>query len=278
VKLISDQITEQVSFLVEEKEGKKTFYIEGIAAQAGVANRNRRFYPPDVLGREIDKYIEDKVKTGSALGELAHPDNPSLNLDRVSHIFRSVRRDNNDWYAKAALVETPCGKIAEGLLQAGARIGFSTRGLGSLKQDEKNGYSIVQNDYKLAVLADLVADPSAPNAFVKGVLEGVEFYQKDDGSWAIEEHIDNLKKDLKKQTRAELAEDKSKVFLQFFDLLNMVQEDAGTLVGGLAVAAGVDSARAWDAWETARKRALREGHEAGDLRYIQSLAKRYLGL
>jgi hypothetical protein len=201
---------------------KKTFYIDGIAAQGGIPNRNRRLYPPEVLGREIDRYLEEKIKTGSAFGELSHPDTPSIHLDRVSHIFREVRREGNNWHGKAALCDTPCGAIARGLMESGGRLGFSTRGLGSLKEDPQNKWNVVQDDYKLAVLADLVADPSAPSAFVKGVLEGIEFHQTTDGEW-VAEAVEEIKKELKTKTVEQIKTDPAP-FFKFFDRLKAIHE------------------------------------------------------
>lgn len=221
MKLISEHIDRPLTFLTEDDKGRKRYYIEGIAAQAGVVNRNRRLYPPEVLAPEIERYIKEKIETGSAMGELGHPDTPAVHLDRVSHIFREVKRSGNDWVAKAALTDTPCGKIAEGLLESGARLGFSTRGLGSLKEDPANKWNVVQGDFKLAVLSDIVADPSAPSAFVKGVLEGIEFSQREDGEW-VAEAVHTLKKELKTKTIQELKDPAP--FYKFFKALKNLNE------------------------------------------------------
>lgn len=284
MRLISDFINEDVKLIAEDKEGKKTYYVEGIAAQAGIPNRNRRLYPPDVLAPEIDRYIKEKVETGSSFGELSHPDSPQIHLDRVSHIFREVKRDKNDWYAKAALTDTPCGSIARGLLEAGGRLGFSTRGLGTLKNDEKNGWNIVQSDYKLSVLADLVADPSAPSAYVKGVLEGITFHQTESGDWVAEkvaekvaEHIEDTKKELEKKSIEEIKRDASPTFNKFFEMLSLVQEEYGSERARLAKRANTTVARVDEVMRWAQIQALKEGR-ANDIDYIKTIVFNYLGV
>ena len=276
MKLITETIDQPVTFITEGTADKKITFIEGIAAQAGIPNRNRRIYPPEVLSREIDKYIREKVDTGSAMGELQHPQSPSLTLDRVSHIFREVKRTNNDWYAKAALTATPCGAIAEGLLQAGARIGFSTRGLGSLKEDPKNNWNVVQDDYKLAVLADLVADPSAPSAYVKGILEGIEFTMSESGEW-VAEYMDDEKKTFKSKHTEQLKDyvDNTKAFNKFFEMMNLIQEEDGATLAALAVQAKVDPNVVKQAWYTAAMMAARQNIKE-DRAYIEQLARQFL--
>lgn len=172
MKLITENI-EEIQVLTEEKDGKKNYYIEGIFLQGDLTNRNGRNYPVNILEREVAKYNESFVGTGRALGELGHPDGPTINLDRVSHKILSLKREGNNFIGKAKLLETPMGKIAKSLLDDGVKLGVSSRGLGSMT--EKNGVNYVGEDFMLATAADIVADPSAPDAFVEGIMEGKEW-------------------------------------------------------------------------------------------------------
>jgi len=171
MKLITENI-EEIQVLTEEADGKKNYYIEGIFLQGDLTNRNGRNYPVNILEREVTKYNENFVGTGRALGELGHPDGPTINLDRVSHKILSLKREDNNFIGKAKLLETPMGKIAKSLLDDGVKLGVSSRGLGSMT--EKNGVNYVGEDFMLATAADIVADPSAPDAFVDGIMEGKE--------------------------------------------------------------------------------------------------------
>ena len=172
MKLITEQI-ENVQILTEEKDGKKLLYIEGVFLQSELTNRNGRRYPFEVLNREVERYNEEYVKTKRALGELGHPDGPTINLDRVSHRITSLRAEGNNFIGKAQILDTPMGKIAKSLLDEGVQLGVSSRGMGSIEKQE--GISVVRDDFMLTTAADIVADPSAPDAFVNGIMEGKEW-------------------------------------------------------------------------------------------------------
>ena len=173
MKLIREEI-ESVEFLVEQKNGKKSMYIEGVFLQADMKNRNGRVYPMETLRREVGRYSENHITSGRALGELGHPEGPTVNLDRVSHKIVSLRESGSNFIGKAKILSTPMGKIASSLIEEGVKLGVSSRGVGSLQQT-KEGYSVVGEDFMLATAADIVADPSAPDAFVSGIMEGKEW-------------------------------------------------------------------------------------------------------
>jgi hypothetical protein len=173
MKLIKEEILD-VQFLVEENNGTKNHYIHGIFMQAEQKNRNGRVYPSRILMKEAARYNRDYIQKNRAFGELGHPSSPSINLDRVSHMITSLTPDGNNFIGKAKILDTPNGKIVKSLLDGGASLGVSTRGVGSLKPH--NGYQLVQDDFHLATAADIVADPSAPDAFVHGIMENYEFY------------------------------------------------------------------------------------------------------
>ena len=172
MKLIREEI-ESVEFLVENKNGKKSMYIEGVFLQADMKNRNGRVYPMETLRREVGRYSENHITSGRALGELGHPEGPTVNLDRVSHKIVSLKESGSNFIGKAKILGTPMGKIASSLIEEGVKLGVSSRGVGSLQQT-KEGYSVVGEDFQLATAADIVADPSAPDAFVDGIMEGKE--------------------------------------------------------------------------------------------------------
>ena len=173
MKLIREEI-EQVEIIVEQRNGKKNLYIEGVFLQGNIPNRNRRMYNGDLLEREVKRYNENFVTKGRALGELGHPDGPSINLDRVSHKIVSLQREGDNFIGKAKILSTPMGKIAESLLSDGVKLGVSSRGVGTLSPT-KEGYSLVNDDFALATADDIVADPSAPDAFVNGIMEGKDW-------------------------------------------------------------------------------------------------------
>ena len=172
MKLITE-LNDDVQCIVEEKEGQKKFFITGPFIQTEQQNRNGRIYGRGIMEKEVKRYNEQYVNTNRALGELGHPDGPSINLDRVSHKIVSLQQEGNDFIGKAEILGTPMGVIARNLLESGVRLGVSTRGMGSVAQ--KNGVTYVQDDFHLATAADIVADPSAPDAFVQGIMEGVEW-------------------------------------------------------------------------------------------------------
>lgn len=173
MKLIREEI-ENVEIIVESKNGKKSLYIEGVFLQGNIKNRNGRMYPMETLRREVSRYNESNVQTGRALGELGHPDGPTVNLDRVSHKIVSLKENGSNFIGKAKILSTPMGKIASSLLDEGVKLGVSSRGIGSLKMS-KEGVNMVGDDFMLATAADIVADPSAPDAFVEGIMEGKEW-------------------------------------------------------------------------------------------------------
>ena len=173
MKLIREEI-EQVEFIVENKNGKKSLFIEGVFLQGNIKNRNGRMYPMETLRREVSRYNENHVLQGRALGELGHPDGPTVNLDRVSHKIVSLRESGSNFIGKAKILSTPMGKIAESLISEGVKLGVSSRGIGSLRMT-REGINVVGEDFMLATAADIVADPSAPDAFVSGIMEGKEW-------------------------------------------------------------------------------------------------------
>ena len=174
MKLICETI-EDIKYITEKTEsGKKNLYIEGIFMQGDIVNRNKRTYSTDILEKEITRYTKDLIEKGRAYGELGHPNGPSINLDRVSHIITEMKRDGSNFIGKARIADTPMGNIARGIMESGGQLGVSSRGMGSIKEN-KNGIMEVQDDFYLATAADIVADPSAPDAFVHGIMEGVEW-------------------------------------------------------------------------------------------------------
>ena len=173
MKLIREEI-ESVEFITEEKNGKKSLYIEGIFLQGNIKNRNGRMYPMETLQKEVNRYNEAHVQSGRALGELGHPDGPTVNLDRVSHKITSLRESGSNFIGRAKILDTPMGQIAKSLIGEGGKLGVSSRGIGSLKPT-KEGFNVVGDDFMLATAADIVSDPSAPDAFVEGIMEGKEW-------------------------------------------------------------------------------------------------------
>ena len=173
VKLFSEAV-EEVEYICEEKEsGKKNYKIRGIFMQADIKNRNGRVYPMEILKNEVEKYNKNFIKEKRAFGELGHPDGPTVNLERVSHMITSLTPDGKNFIGEAKIMATPMGEIVKNLMDEGAKLGVSSRGMGSL--DQKNGANYVRDDFYLATAADIVADPSAPNAFVEGIMEGKEW-------------------------------------------------------------------------------------------------------
>ena len=208
MKLIKE-ITETVSYLTEDANGKKTLYIEGPFLVSEKKNRNGRLYEYNTMKKEVSRYTEEYINKNRAFGELGHPDSPTINLDRVSHMITSLREDGNQWVGKAKILDTPMGNIAKSLIEGGAQLGVSSRGMGSLKM--VNGINVVQPDFYLATAADIVADPSAPGAFVQGIMEDKEWMLVD-GKWTevnIEESIQIIKKTS--------SRDIEKVSLQIFE-------------------------------------------------------------
>tara|TARA_B100001029_G_C14942563_1_gene384050 strand:- start:91 stop:738 length:648 start_codon:yes stop_codon:yes gene_type:complete len=206
MKLIAEEIVE-VNFLTEDNGGKRSHFIEGVFLQGEIKNRNGRMYPIDTLQREVDTYNESYVSKGRALGELGHPDGPQINLDRVSHKIVSLRQEGNNFIGKAKILETPMGKIAKNLLDEGVKLGVSSRGLGSIER--RGDMNVVKDDFMLATAADIVADPSAPDAFVEGIMEGKDWIWN--SGWE-ESHIAAVKKDIDNASVDQLTEKKLKAF------------------------------------------------------------------
>ena len=199
VKLISEAV-EEVEYITEEKEnGGKNYKIRGIFMQADIKNRNGRVYPMEVLDEEVRKYNKNFIEQNRAFGELGHPDGPTVNLERVSHMITSLKPDGKNFIGEAKIMDTPMGKIVKNLMDEGAKLGVSSRGMGSLRQ--KGGANVVSDDFYLATAADIVADPSAPNAFVEGIMEGKEWVWNNGA--LVEAHVADLKKkfDVKKRQR-----------------------------------------------------------------------------
>ena len=214
MKLITESI-EDIQILTEEKDGKKTLYIEGVFLQSEIKNRNGRVYPFGVLQKEVERYSEEYVKAGRALGELGHPDGPTVNLDRVSHKITSLKAEGNNFIGKARILDTPMGTIAKSLLGEGVKLGVSSRGMGSLK--EENGVKYVSDDFMLATAADIVADPSAPDAFVNGIMEGKEWVWE--GGLLRERQIQEMKKEIDNASKVELEEKMLQAFDKFLSNL-----------------------------------------------------------
>ena len=214
MKLITEQI-EDVQILTEEKYGKKLLYIEGVLLLSELKNRNGRMYPFEVLNREVERYNEEYVQSKRALGELGHPDGPTINLDRVSHRITSLRAEGNNFIGKAQILDTPMGNIAKSLLGEGVQLGVSSRGMGSI--DKKEDVNIVRDDFMLTTAADIVADPSAPDAFVNGIMEGKEWVW--DNGILKEAKVDKYQRYIDGASRRELEERTLKVFEDFLGKL-----------------------------------------------------------
>lgn len=213
MKLIKEH-TEQVNLIVEEKLGKgKEYFIEGVFLQSNLKNRNGRVYPTDVMAKEVKRYSEEYISKNRAFGELGHPDSPTINLDRVCMMIKSLKQEGDNWIGKAKIMDTPYGKIVKNLIDEGAQLGVSSRGMGSLTQ--KNGVSVVGNDFMLATAADIVADPSAPNAFVEGVMESREWVIVD-GKF-VEKDLREAQALIRKTSSKNLQEAKLKLFASFLE-------------------------------------------------------------
>jgi|TARA_B100000282_G_scaffold256470_1_gene202881 hypothetical protein len=214
MRLIAEEIT-NVDFICEDKEGKKNYFIEGVFLQAELKNRNNRMYPLKTLSKEVAKYDENYIQKGRALGELGHPDGPSINLDRVSHKILSLKEDGNNFIGRAKLLDTPMGGIAKNLLDEGVKLGVSSRGMGSIRKEEN--CNIVMDDFMLATAADIVADPSAPDAFVNGIMEGKEWVW--DNGILKEAAVAEIKQEIDQATLINLQERKVSAFEAFLKSL-----------------------------------------------------------
>lgn len=207
------EVFDTTNVIVESKLGKpKQYFIEGVFLQSELQNRNGRMYPEKVMDKEVKRYCEEYVAKNRAYGELGHPDTPSINLDRVSHIITDLRKEGTNYIGRAKILETPMGMIARGLLDGGANLGVSSRALGSLQMN-KEGVQVVQDDFMLSTAADIVADPSAPDAFVQGIMESKEWVFVD-GKF-VEKHIDEVRSMIKKASSKNLEEAKILAFQKF---------------------------------------------------------------
>jgi hypothetical protein len=215
MKLISE-VYEKVNFLVEEKEGKKSFFIEGVFMVAEQGNKNKRIYRKNILEREVERYNKEYIKENRAFGELGHPQGPNINLERTAILIKSLVSEGNNFIGKAKVMDTPYGNIVKNLMSEGATLGVSSRGMGSLKMNE-HGLNEVQDDFYLATAADVVADPSAPGAFVRGIMEGVEWVW--DNGVLKPQQVEEMKKTIQKASSRNLEEAQLKVFKQFINSL-----------------------------------------------------------
>ena len=215
VKLISEEI-QDVEYITEQKEnGKKNYKIKGIFMQADIKNRNGRIYPQEVLEKEVRRYNKDQINNNRAYGELGHPEGPTINLERASHMITKLYPDGKNFIGEAKILSTPMGEIVKNLLDDGAKLGVSSRGMGSLAQ--KNGANYVNGDFYLATAADIVADPSAPNAFVHGIMEGKEWVWNH--GTLVEAELVRMKDRIERRTRSRPAKEDALEFAKFLKLL-----------------------------------------------------------
>ncbi len=214
MKLISEEIS-QAEYLVEETNGKKDYKIKGVFLQSNIKNRNGRIYPKEILVKEVTRYNKEFVNKKRAFGELGHPDGPTVNLERFCHMVKSLTPDGKDFIGEAKIMNTPYGKIVKGLIDEGAQLGVSSRGMGSLIN--RGGRNYVKDDFYLATAADIVADPSAPDAFVEGIMEGKEWVW--DNGALVEKDIEAWRMEIYKAKKFELDEKKVKVFESFLKKL-----------------------------------------------------------
>ena len=214
MKLITETI-EDVQILTEETNGKKDYKIKGVFMQADIKNRNGRIYPVETLAKEVRRYTKEFIEKKRAFGELGHPDGPTVNLERVSHMITSLKPEGKNFIGEAKVMDTPYGKIVKNLIDEGAVLGVSSRGMGSIQQ--QGGRNLVGKDFYLASAADIVADPSAPDAFVEGIMEGKEWVW--DNGVLKSVTVEQYKSEIEKAKRTELAEKKSKIFADFMSKL-----------------------------------------------------------
>ena len=216
MKLISE-LVEEVEFISEGVGSTKNYFIEGVFLQSNIKNRNGRLYPKEIMKKEVGRYMKEYVDSKRAFGELGHPEGPSINLDRVSHMIVSLTENGDNFIGRAKIMDTPMGKIAKNLLDEGAKLGVSSRGMGSMVAN-KEGVNEVQGDFYLATAADIVADPSAPDAFVRGIMENADWMFVN-GSWTYEK-IDETKKLIEQTSRKQLEEVKLRVFENFLSSIS----------------------------------------------------------
>jgi len=210
MKLISEEI-QDAEYLIEDANGKKNYKIKGIFLQSDIKNRNGRVYPKEIMIKEVNRYNKEFVEKKRAFGELGHPDGPTVNLERVSHMITNLQQDGTNYVGEAKIMNTPYGKIVKGLIDEGAQLGVSSRGMGSLEQ--RNGANYVKSDFMLATAADIVADPSAPDAFVQGIMESKEWVW--DNGRLVERDVDAWRKEIRSASRRKLEEKKLEIFGNF---------------------------------------------------------------
>ena len=215
MKLIVEHLEQELSYLTEaDKNGKKNVFIEGVFMQADKLNKNKRIYPKEVLQKATEKYIKEQVKTGRAVGELNHPEGPSINLDKVSHRITELKFEGNNVVGKALVLDTPMGNIVKGLVDGGVKLGVSSRGMGTV--ENKNGQTLVKDDFVLSTV-DIVQDPSAPQAFVNGIMEGVEWIYE--SGILKPQQIERYETEIRKASSSELVEAQKRVFSDFLSKL-----------------------------------------------------------
>jgi len=214
MKLISEEVA-SAEYLIEEKNGKKEYKIKGVFLQSNIKNRNGRVYPREILVREVNRYTKEFINKNRAFGELGHPDGPTVNLERVCHMVKSLTPEGDNFIGEAKIMDTPYGKIVKGLIDEGAQLGVSSRGMGSIIN--RNGINFVKDDFYLATAADIVADPSAPDAFVEGIMESREWVW--DNGVLKQVDIESWKKQIQEAKRSVLEEKKLKVFESFLTKL-----------------------------------------------------------
>ena len=214
MKFIVEHLEQELNYLTEEKNGKKQTFIEGVFMQADKLNKNKRIYPKPILEKATNKYVKEQVKTGRAVGELNHPDGPSINLDKVSHRITELKFEGNNVVGKALVLDTPMGNIVKGLVDGGCKLGVSSRGMGTV--ENKNGQTLVKDDFVLSTV-DIVQDPSAPQAFVDGIMEGVEWIYES-GVFRPQQ-LEKYETEIRKASSSELAEAQRRVFSDFLSKL-----------------------------------------------------------
>jgi len=214
MKLISEEVT-SAEYLIEEKNGKKEYKIKGVFLQSNIKNRNGRVYPREILVREVNRYTKEFINKNRAFGELGHPDGPTVNLERVCHMVKSLTPEGDNFIGEAKIMDTPYGKIVKGLIDEGAQLGVSSRGMGSIVN--RNGINFVKDDFYLATAADIVADPSAPDAFVEGIMESREWVW--DNGVLKQVDIESWKRQIQEARRTVLEEKKLEVFKSFLTKL-----------------------------------------------------------
>ena len=210
MKLISEEI-QDAEYLVEDVGGKKNYKIKGVFLQSDIKNRNGRIYPKEIMMKEVNRYQKEFVNKKRAFGELGHPDGPTVNLERVSHMITDLKQEGSNFIGQAKIMNTPYGKIVKGLIDEGAQLGVSSRGMGSLEQ--RNGANYVKNDFMLATAADIVADPSAPDAFVQGIMESKEWVW--DNGRLVERDVEAWRKEIRSASTRKLEEKKLEIFENF---------------------------------------------------------------